>query len=158
MRKTFLIAFTITTLLALAIGGAYTWTTSTTRMGQDQFRSGTITAAITDVEGTGNLLYPRGMEESDYIPLLTGLIQNTTAANPGVDIHATEGIGAVVDVPPLGVHCHILGWALSFDDTYPIAPGAKGDRWYASFAMPENAGNECMNQAFDALITVNVST
>jgi hypothetical protein len=155
MRKTFLIAFTITTLLALAIGGAYTWTSNATKASGNPYKSGHISAAITDVESTGNLLYPRGLEVSDYIPLLTGLIHNTTDANPGVDIHATEGIG---HPGVAGMGCDILGWALTFDNQNPIAPGAKGDRWYASFAMPEDAPNSCMDQTFDALITVNVAT
>jgi hypothetical protein len=155
MRKTFMIAFTITTLLALAIGGAYTWHSSATKVGGAPFSSGKISAAITDVEPTGDVLYPLGYEPTDYVEVLTGLVQNTTPSNPGIAIHATEGIGA-----PLmgGYGCGITGTSLRFDDLNAIAPNAKGDRWYASFAMAEDAADSCQNQTFDAIITVNVAT
>jgi hypothetical protein len=155
MRKTFMVAFSVTTLLAMAIGGAYLWHTNATQVGGAEFHAGGISAAITSVAPTGNELYPLGYEESDYVEVLTGLVKNTTPANPGIALHTTDGIGA----PLLGGYgCGITGWSLRFDDHTDLAPGAEGNRWYARFAMAEDAPDTCQGQAFDAILTINLET
>jgi hypothetical protein len=145
-----MIAFSVTALLALVIGGAYTWTTSAT--GGGEFASGSISGAIVEVQPTGNVLYPLGQDVSDYIPVLQGKIKNTTPANPGIAIHAVAGAGNVLGP------CGVTGWVMEFANQDPIAPGETGDPWTWSAAMPEGAPDSCQNETFTTTLFVTLST
>jgi hypothetical protein len=152
MRKTFMIAFSVTALVALVIGGAYTWTTGAT--GGGEFASGSISGAIVNVEPTGNVLYPLGQDVSDYIPVLQGDIKNTTPANPGIAIHAVAGGGNVTG----GGGCGVTGWVMEFADQNAIPPGQEGNHWTWSAAMPESAPDSCQSQSFTTTLFVSLST
>jgi hypothetical protein len=151
MRKTFLIAFSVTALLALAIGGAYTWTAQT-QLISPHGQNGTISGQLINVGSTGNHLYPLGY--SNPIAMFEGDIQNTTPTNPGIALHAVAGGGNVTG----GGGCGIIGSAMTFANTNPIPPGAAGDHWTWSAAMPENAAQSCMGGTFEANIYALLST
>jgi hypothetical protein len=151
MRKTFIIAFSVTALLALAIGGAYTWTTNT-QLVSPQGQNGTISGQLINVASTGNHLYPLGL--GNWIPMFEGDIQNTTPTNPGIALHAVAGAGNVTG----GGGCGIIGNALTFANTNPIAPGAAGDHWTWSASMPVDAAQSCMGGTFTANIYALLST
>jgi len=152
MRKTFLLAFSITALTALVIGGAYTWTTNT-QLVSPEGHSGVISGQIVNVAPTGNVLYPLGL--ANPVPLFEGDIWNTTPTNPGIALHAVAGGG---NVAPQSPSCGIIGTALTFDNQNAIAPNATGDHWYWGAAMPADAPQSCMGGTFTANIYALLST
>jgi hypothetical protein len=152
MRKTFLIAISVTALLALAIGGAYTWTAQT-QLVSPQGQNGTISGQLVNVASTGNQLYPLGL--GNPIPIFEGDILNTTPTNPGIALHAVAGAG---NVAPQSPSCGIIGTALTFANNNAIAPNATGNHWTWSAAMPADAPQNCMGGTFTANIYALLST
>ena len=151
MRKTFMIAFAATTLLAIAIGGAYTWTTNT-QLVSPEGQNGTISGQLVNIASTGNKLYPLGL--ANPIAIFEGDVANTTPTDPGIALHAVAGGGNVTG----GGSCGIIGGALTFANQNAIAPGATGDHWYWSAAMPTDAAQSCMGSTFTANIYALLST
>jgi hypothetical protein len=156
MRKGFFIAFTVTALLALVVGGVFSWTTTASTYGDTP--AGTLSADLINMADTGNALYPTGTG----IEVLTGDVRNLTPANPGISIWATSGsVGNFVtsDQTNCPGPSYIGNGGVTFDNQNYIAPGGNwGDHWHAFAYMATNAPNACqgVNVGYD--VTINLST
>jgi hypothetical protein len=156
MRKAFIIAFTVTALLALVVGGVFSWTT-TASVSQDT-PAGTLSADLINLADTGNYLYPTGAG----IEVLTGDVRNLTPGNPGISIYATSGSVGNFVTSNEGVcpgASNFGNGGVAFDNQNYIAPGGNwGDHWHAYAYMATNAPNGCqgVNVGYD--VTVNLST
>jgi hypothetical protein len=156
MRKAFVVAFTVTALVALVVGGVFSWTT-TASVGQDT-PAGSISADLINLADTGNYLYPTG----SGIEVLTGDVRNLTPANPGISIYATSGsVGSFLTSD--NTNCpgpsYFGDGGVTFDNQNWIAPGGNwGDHWHAYALMSTGAPNACQGVNVGYNVTINLTT
>lgn len=158
MRKIFIGTMLASLLSAIVIGGALAWTGSTTASYSTS--SGAISVAIAGAGSTGNQIYPTGSN----IPLVTGAIQNNTAANPGVNVAITGG--TLTNFLSNGGVCNAWlalpgAWtgSVTVTDGSGVAPGgAVGGGWSAGVSVYPTMDNDCQNRPFTYDVTINVTT
>ncbi len=146
-------AFAVTALLAVVIGGAFSWTASTT--GAYTANAGTLSVAIANDAYTGNALYPTGI----YTDVVSGQIQNNTPANPGIPVQLTGG--SVGGFTPSNGGCssgHFAGDVIVTDSSFVGPGGGVGGSWMARILMGTGAPDVCQGNTVGYNVTLNVAT
>ncbi|MCO5203379.1 MAG: hypothetical protein M9925_16985 [Chloroflexi bacterium] len=158
MRKIFMGTMFASFLSAIVIGGALAWTGSATT--NYAATSGSISVALANAAYTSNQIYPTG----STINLVSGQIQNNTAANPGVAVAITGG--TLTNFSSDNGVCNAwlaLGGAwtgsVGVSDGSAVNPGGNvGGGWVAGVSVHPTMVNDCQNKNFTYDVTINVTT
>lgn len=152
MRRFFASAFGVSLTASLVLGAAFAWST----MGQGSFSNemGTISIDVPAASSyADNIVY----DGVGWIPVSYGTFQNTTPANPGVNLHLVGGDVAVTWAE-LGCNAWMSG-KLDVDTNQWAAPGGgvSANAWVASLRI-DGSPDACQGQSLNYTVNLVAGT
>jgi hypothetical protein len=152
-RKLFAGTFALSAVLALIVGVAFAWTTSSSS--SDSSTAGALNVTLYGVNGTSNALYPN----ATMTTVLTGQINNQTAANPGIAVHIADAPGTV-SITDAGAcpTAYLSGQVVRTDNSLVQPSGPAGGGWAVQLAMATDAPDTCQSAIVAYTYTINTTT
>ncbi len=164
MRKLFAGVFGVSVLLAVLVGAAFAWTSSTPAHTYVN-HAGTLSVDLANVtyypnNGSPNQVYPTG----NWIPVLQGQIVNNTPANPGIPVHITGGTVDTFTSPNsnclAALSAGFLHGKIDNINGASVAQGGGVGGWWDAYLMLQTntPNNDCQGNNINYNVVIDVST